>query len=99
MKRIKRMAGLFFVAVLLFCQAIVSSAATQEVKDETEGYSDAYTPEGYYHFDLTKKQKKEEDISPKDAMNSGFWIGLGTTVVGGVIAVVIVTKKKSEDEE
>lgn len=105
----KRMAGLFLMAALLFCQVIVASASTKGAWQEGVGNPDAYRE--YYHFDFTEKQEAENEPTsesvpnaesvPKseDVPNPGFWIGLGTTVVGGMIATVIIMKKKSEDGE
>ncbi len=107
----KRMAGLFLMAALLFCQVIVSSASTKGAWKDEYGYSDLYGCREYYHFDFTEKQEAENEPKsesvpnpegvPKseDVPNPGFWIGLGTTAVGGMIAAVIIMKKKSEDEE
>lgn len=99
MRKVKRMAGLFLIAALLFCPVIVSSAATQATWNEMQGYSDADVHKEYYHFDFTEKQEQENEPKPEDVTNLGFWIGLGTTTAGGLIAAVIITRKKSEDEE
>lgn len=107
----KRMAGLFLMAALLFCQVIVSSASTKGAWKEEFGNPDAYGCREYYHFDFTEKQEAENEPKPEgapksesvpkseDVPNPGFWIGLGTTAVGGMIAAVIIAKKKSEDGE
>ena len=99
MRKVKRMAGLFLIAALLFCPVIVSSAATQATWNEMQGYSDADTHKEYYHFDFTEKPEPEEKAPSKDVANSGFLIGLGTTAAGGIIAVVIIIKKQSGDGE
>lgn len=109
----KRMAGLFLMAALLFCQVIVASASTKGAWQEGFGNPDAYGCREYYHFDFTEKQEAENEPRsegvpnpegaqksegvPKseDVPNPGFWIGLGTTTVGGMIAAVIIMKKKS----
>lgn len=122
MRKGKRMAGLFLMAALLFCQVIVASASTQGAWNAEYGYSDAYACREYYHFDFTEEPEaenepksesvpkpegvpKSEDVLKPEGVqksenvpNPGFWIGLGTTAVGGLIAAVIITKKKSEDE-
>lgn len=110
MRKVKRMVGLFLMATLLFCQVIVASASTQGAWNAEYGYSDAYACREYYHFDFTEEPEAENDSKsegvPKpegvqkseNVSNPGFWIGLGTTAVGGLIATVIITKKKSEDE-
>lgn len=101
----KRMAGLFLMATLLFCQVIVASASTKGAWQEGFGNPDAYAYREYYHFDFTEKQEAENEPKsesvPKseDVPNPGFWIGLDTTAVGGMIAAVIIAKKKSEDEK
>lgn len=70
---------------------------TEEAEAENEPKSESVLkPEGVPKSEGVLKPEgvqKSENVP-----NPGFWIGLGTTAVGGLIAAVIITKKKSEDE-